>query len=324
MPFPLKDYSDPQRYDEVCRKRFGRTYDRGIPVRKARVLGELDRPLKAGDVAALFDPDESHFGHFWKPPRSLETMLGSRRVSLARPPAAGEKWREDVVEAVFECLGSVEAASVIMRLVYPDDFAVYSPPLLCLLQLPAKPPVEHYLSYCDELRVWGIHFGTGTVAETDHALWVFYEWTYGPACLRMEAENGRDARARRHEFESDKWVRERQVINVLRPFFEKWSTLDQAACLADVDANLAGKIAGCEFENRLRRATGLEIEDVPSLIQCFCQQVDANPSRQREVKQQLRKAWKLRNRTVHSESKLNPADIQLLIETTRELLPDGS
>ena len=43
-----------------------------------------------------------------------------------------------------------------------------------------------------------------------------------------------------------------------------------------------------------------------------------------EVKQRLRKAWKLRNRTVHTESSLNPVDVKFLIETIRELLPECS
>lgn len=321
--FPLKDYVDVRKYDEVCRKRFGRTYDLGKLLLKARDLRRSDRPLKASLVVELFNPEEIHFGHFWKPPRDLEETLNPRGVSLAKPSEAEEEWRAGVVAAVFECFGSVEAASVLLRCVHPDDFAVYSPPLLNLLQLPAGPPVEHYLSYCDELRVWGTHFGTGAVADTDYALWLFYEWAYGPACLKMEiAGDPRDAAARRKEFENDKWVRERQVINVLRHFFHKWAPLDQAGCLADVDANLASKIAGCELEKRLRMATDLEQDDVPTLIQCFSLQVDPDPSRQREVKQKLRKAWRLRNRTVHTKSDLAAVDVNCMIEIIRELLPE--
>ena len=70
-------------------------------------------------------------------------------------------------------------------------------------------------------------------------------------------------------------------------------------------------------------ATGLE-QDVPSQIHCFSLQADSDPTRQREVKQRLRKAWKLRNRTVHTASSLNPVDVNFLIETIRELLPECS
>ena len=182
--FPLKDYDNVHKYDEVCRKRFGRTYDLDEVLRKVRDLREPGHPLKADHVVELFNPEEIHFGHFWKPPRDLAETLNPRCISLAKPLEAENQWRENVVAAVFECFGSVEAASVLLRCVHPEDFAVYSPPLLNLLQLPARPPVEHYLSYCDELRVWGAHFGTGAVAVTDQAFWVFYEWAYGPACSK--------------------------------------------------------------------------------------------------------------------------------------------
>ena len=99
-------------------------------------------------------------------------------------------------------------------------------------------------------------------------------------------------------------------VAVIRKFAEDQST------------NLASMIAGCELEKRLRRATGLQDEDVPSLIQHFCTQADTNPDRRREVKQQLRKAWKLRNRTVHAQSNTDHADVRMMIEIIKELLPE--
>jgi len=320
--FPLQAYDNISKYEEVCRKRFGRTYDLVATVKQFSELRRPDRILTARHVAALFNPEETHFGHFWKPARDLEQTLDRRPISLAKPDDAGRHWREEVVASVFEFLGSVEAVSVLLRCTQPDDFAVYSPPILNLLQLPAEPPVDHYLAYCDELRVWGTHFGTGGVANTDQALWVFYELAYGPACLKMEDPDGKNAQARRDQFENDRWVRERQAGNVLRPFFHKWSTLEQAECLADIDTNLAGKIAGCEFEQRLRRATGLEDEEVPSLIQHFTQASDPDPALRRKVKGRLRRIWKLRNRTVHAKSDLSQEEVKVMIDIIRELLPE--
>jgi hypothetical protein len=318
--FPLREYNDVAKYEEVCRKRFGRTYDLQAVVWRFSELCQPGRSLTASDIVALFNPEETHFGHFWRPAQGLEEALDNRGLSLARPDGSG-KWREHIVAAIFEFLGSVEAVSVLLRCTHPDEFAVYSPPILNLLQLPAQPPVDHYLAYCDELRVWGAHFGTDGVAATDQALWVFYEWAYGPACLKMESPGGeRDALARRSEFENDRWVRERQAANVLRPFFHKWSTMEQAQCLASIDPNLAGMIAGCEFEQRLKQATGLQDEEVPSLIQHFSHAVDQDPARRRKVKGRLRRLWKLRNRTVHAQSDLTQADVEAMIAIIRDLL----
>ncbi len=319
--FALRDYDNRFRYEEVCRKRFGRTYDLDRTVRQFSELREPGRPLTASHVAALFDPEETHFGHFWRPAPGLENTLNPRGISLAKPPSGARHWREGIVGAVFEFLGSVEAVSVLLRCTHPEEFAVYSPPILNLLQLPAQPPVEHYLAYCDELRVWGAHFGTEGVAVTDQALWVFYEWSYGPVCLKVEDASGKDARTRRDEFENDRWVRERQATNVLRPFFHKWATIDQAECLAAIDPNLAGTIVGCEMEKRLKRATGLEDEEVPSLIQHFCHSADQDPARRRKVKGRLRRVWKLRNRTVHAQGDLSREDVEAMIAIIRDLLP---
>jgi hypothetical protein len=320
--FPLEDYDNVSRYEEVCRARFGRTYDLARIVRQFSGLCEPGHALTASQVVALFNPEETHFGHFWRPACDLEQTLNPRGISLAKPAGAGKGWREDVVAAVFELLGSVEAVSVLLRCTHPEDFAVYSPPIMNLLQLPAQSPVEHYLAYCDELRVWGAHFGVSGVARTDQALWVFYEWSYGPVCLKVESGGGeKGARARRKQFENDRWVRERQAANVLRPFFYKWATIDQAECLAAIDPNLAGKIAGCEFEKRLRQATGLEDEEVPSLIQIFSNAADQDPSRRRKVKGRLRRVWKLRHRTVHGQGDLSQDEVEAMIAIIRDLLP---
>jgi|SRR5581483_947430 len=321
--FPLRNYNSRSKYDEVCRRRFGRTYDLDRTVQQFQELRRPDCRLTARHVAQLFDPAHTHFGHFWRPAPDLETKLDPRRISLARPDGVSDEWRRQVVGAVFEFLGSVEAVSVLLRCTHPEEFAVYSPPTLNLLQLPAQPPVEHYLTYCEEMRVWGAHFDTGSVAATDQALWVFYEWSYGPVCLKVEdAECEQDAQARRSEFENDRWVRERQATNLLRPFFHKWSTIEQAACLAGIDPNLAGQIAGCELEKRLRRATGLEDEDVPSLIQHFSHAADQDEAKRRKLKGRLRRVWKLRHRTVHAQGDLTEEDVETMIAIIRDLLPD--
>ena len=79
-------------------------------------------------------------------------------------------------------------------------------------------------------------------------------------------------------------------------------------------------IAGCEFEQRLKQATGLQDEEVPSLIQHFSHAVDQDPARRRKVKGRLRRLWKLRNRTVHAQSDLTQADVEAMIAIIRDLL----
>lgn len=98
----------------------------------------------------------------------------------------------------------------------------------------------------------------------------------------------------------------------------------QAECLAAIDPDLAGKIAGCEFEKRLKQATNLEDEEVPSLIQYFSDATDQDPARRRKVKSRLRRVWKLRNRTMHVQGSLSQADVEAMIAIIRDLLPDAN
>ena len=41
-------------------------------------------------------------------------------------------------------------------------------------------------------------------------------------------------------------------MTVLKPYFPKWAPLEQARFLIGIDGNLAAKIAGCEFEVRIK------------------------------------------------------------------------
>lgn len=84
--FPLRDYDSIAMYDAVCRKRFGRTYDLESIVQEFSELREPDRPLTARHLFALFNPEQTHFGHFWRPVCELEETLNPRGIPR---PAAG-------------------------------------------------------------------------------------------------------------------------------------------------------------------------------------------------------------------------------------------
>lgn len=111
--------------------------------------------------------------------------LDANRVSLwegerGTAPEAVKQWKQHLVQKVFDRLKSMEVTSVVLSCVHPKDFGVVSPPTMMLLQLPPKPPVSHYVAYCEELALWGQHFlGNDSVQVADRALWVFYENGYG-------------------------------------------------------------------------------------------------------------------------------------------------
>jgi hypothetical protein len=175
-------------------------------------------------------------------------------------------------------------------------------------------PVRHYLSYCDELRVWGERFkitdgGVPSVGETEKALWVYYEVAYGPERDRDGAVDDQ------RRFCEDPWVFERRTQNFLRPFLRKCKPLDQARLMAGIDPDLAGKIAGCQFEQLLKRARG-PAEDSQSMrdrINEFTQK-----SRRGPRKAELHRIWDLRNDAIHNEG-LTSGQALRMVETVERV-----
>ena len=232
-------------------------------------------------------------------------------------------WRGKIVNQLFRELGSLELTSVLLRCVHPEYFGIYSPPLLCLLQVPIAEPVLHYLAYCDELAAWGQHFlPKKSVGETDRALWVFYERVYGP---RVDLVNREDYK---RVFEDDPWVRKRHADNSLGRFFQQYSTLDRRF-LIGIDDNLAGKIAGCEFEACLKsfvtdpgdfaawRQNRTDLKgDLVDLIEYAAERRGCGPQ-----KHELHLVRRHRNQAIHGGG-LQKKQVEKMIEVTSHL-PQG-
>jgi hypothetical protein len=82
--------------------------------------------------------------------------------------------------------------------------------------------------------------------------------------------------------------------------------MKQADFLAKIDSNLAGKIAGCEFERILRAVTGeLTNNDMPKVINLYVKKQGLPPS----DGDALHWVWKRRIRTVHSKKDLSKVEV---------------
>jgi len=309
--FDLGIYASKQKYDDICRRRWDRPYDLTRLEDDWKALGNGE-PLRLRHVKELFDKERTPFGHFWEEP-AIPEEEPEEKISLVlsdsdQPGGAKE---QELCRNLFSTLGSMEAASVLLRCVHPARFGIYSPPLLAFLQIPLAPPVEHYMEVCKELRLWRDQFSLKSVGETDRALWVFYEDAYGP----KHTENPEQLRA---SFERDGWVRGRQAFNVLHRFFKSFETLKQASILAEIDPNLAGKVAGCEFERMLRTVTGEWQEtDMPAIINNYVKNNGSPPS----TKNALHWVWRRRVDTVHSLADLSEQNVAKMINIIRNLLP---
>lgn len=224
-------------------------------------------------------------------------------------------------------------ASVVLSCVYPENFGVFSPPTLLLLQIPLKPPIEHYLDYCDELAVWGSHFlGTDVVQVEDRALWVFYQDAYGQDKTRKAADYQK-------AFESDSWVRQRHALNTLKPYFRGLEALAQAQFLIGIDNNLAATIAGCEFEARIKEAIHQDSGIRDKEIRKFRQSLPLKPNGHEwghlesmieyvvkhsfrtcgSYSSQFQHVRELRNVAIHDQRLLDNDEVELMIEMAAKL-----
>ena len=175
--------------------------------------------------------------------------------------------------------------------------------------------------------------GNDSAALADRALWAFYQAAYGH-------KKTAKAEVYRAAFDSDKWVRQRHALSVLKPHFPKWAPLEQATFLIDIDGNLAAMIAGCEFEVRIKELVDHEKPSRDKKIGQFKQTskpgghewghleamieyvVQRNKGAYGAYGEQFQRVRDFRNQAIHDERLLQKHEIELMIEMTAKL-PEG-
>src|SRR5208337_3555227 len=170
------------------------------------------RYLLRGDLDRIFEEGKTVYGHYWR--LSKLKAWEDTAISLHESQRRNSGWKESIVQKLRAHLRRMEIVSVLLSCVYPEDFAVYSQPIMTILQVPPCPPIQHYLRYCEELREWGRHFlGAESVSKADRALWVFYQSTYGPA------SDVKTHLIYHKAYDEDYWVRQRHAKTMLESCF---------------------------------------------------------------------------------------------------------
>lgn len=312
MPFSLQVYLD--QFDAVCERKFARSYDLTKPEKLLAVLRDGKHQLTVKDVTRVFDPELTPYGNYWpRPPNKvLEDALSRHRIKLAPMPANPSQSIGRLLK-VFHNLGTV---SLILQFVYPERFAVFSTPVIHLLQVTRPGLVEMYLAYCEELRVWADHFHIPSVAATSTALWTYAE-------IAKTVEEPAATKVRR-EFEEDIWVQRRRAAQVIRPFLRRYGRLPLAHILVEEDAAIAGKIAAEEYE-RLLNVASLRMYGRPlrrekgaagQLLADLAARGVVNPSDVAE----LQLVWEVRNRVVHPHPQtVTSEEVERMIETVERV-----
>ena len=308
MPFQLASYVT--RFDEILRKKFGRSYDFAALEAYFREHATGKRHLTAKDVGKLFNVENTPFAKYWPRPhtKALDEVLTQHRVYIGPiPDDAGALVQE--LLAVFHNIGTV---SVVLRFVHPSRFGIFSTPVIHLLQVMRAGTLELYLAYCDELALWGRHFGLESVAQTETALWTFAEF------VKLSDSDDEAAKASR-DFDDDMWVQRERAAQVIRPFFRRYGRLQLAQILLDEDPIVAGKIAAEEYE-RLLGMVSLEVRHRPlprekGAPEGLIEELAEKGYIRLEDKPELKRIWFTRNKVVHpSGNRPEREEVEVMID----------
>jgi hypothetical protein len=313
MPgFDLKFYLD--RFPEVCKQKFGRTYSYRALEKKFEPLCTGNRWLAAKDVLNIFDPTATPFARYWPRPneKELDQILKKSRLVLGPAPADAR----ELVRRALPILQSIGMVSLVLRFVHPDRYGVFSTPIMNLLQVHRPRTIDLYLAYCDELRAWKDHFRLESVADTETALWTYHELVAG------ETQAG-EISTPHAAFDADVWIQRRRVAQVLRPFLRNYGPLELARILVEEEPKLAGKIAGEEYERLLRVAArelcgGMNL-NVRGAIEMLFNRLADDDYISLEDKAQLDKAWRIRNAAVHAGRPPDPEQVENMIDTIERI-----
>src|SRR5919204_3829454 len=114
MGLDLKSYLG--KFPEVCKRKFGRTYNFSALEKRFAPLREGKRWLVAKDVSHIFHPDSTPFGKYWPQPneKALDNALSANRLLVGPMPLDRLKLLTDLLK-VFHNVGVV---SLILRFVH--------------------------------------------------------------------------------------------------------------------------------------------------------------------------------------------------------------
>jgi hypothetical protein len=313
MPFDLRRYLD--KFPDVCESKFGRRYDLEDLEKRLAVLRDGKHMLTVKDVARIFNPEATPFAKYWPRPHTkvLEEALSKQRIKLGPSPVV----RADLVGRLLAVFHNLGTASLILQFVYPEHFAIFSTPVIHLVNVTRPSLVDMYIAYCDELRLWADHFHLPSVATASTALWTYAE-------LSKQLTDDPSATEARREFEEDIWIQRRLVSHVIKPFLRRNGRLQLAHILLDDEPRIAGKIAAEEYERLLqiasRRMYGRPLRREKGAAGQLFEDLAARNEIDLADMAELEFVWEMRNRAVHPEEQpVTPEEVERMVETVERV-----
>ena len=275
--------------------------------------GRLDyEDLEKMRNTGVWDADD--FG-YWPAQSEVAPILKSRKWDFWNLP----KREDEVIQALLDVFHQIELVSVCLRFIEPQHYGIISPPVENVLGIgPFSNHAEKYKSYLANLRdIRDSGWGLTTAAQVDMALWTLQVGVLdGLLRLFLDKQEYADLL---DEFERDTKLRTIRVGNLSRQLFEDMSRPDLAEALLESApgdqrrVELAGQIAGVEFERAVGRLARKKPNDERTLHDMVCE----IRTKREDFPVSWRNAVKTRNKAVHLEQP-SKQDIRRMIDAMKE------
>ena len=302
-------------HPELTQRKYGRTQDlREIESRAAHI--RESRRLTYDDIEVFTRNrflDVNMFG-YWPTRNEIEDDLKTREFDFPNLPGT----EEQVIRELQSVFHQIQLVSVILRFVDKMNYGILSPPVEQILGIgPTRCHREKYRLYVKNLRrIRNETSALSTAADVDMALWVL-----SVGVLDTELDNEPTCSQLREQYENDPLLRELRVENLTSQLFGQLSRRQLAEALNRCSARsaneLAGQIAGIEFEKSLKEVLGTPPESeigLRQLVRDVCKQHRSVRSHQ----SRWENAVDVRNKLIHTKGEWGTYDIGRLIEAMEE------
>jgi len=162
--FELKDLL---KYFVTVRKKTGRT----ILLTK-KLEGKFKKIRKGEEELTkkhlkLLSSDSS-FSTWWKMPKVTNKDLSKLKGKFIDL----EPQCKETIENLLDIIKNIEIVSCVLRFIDPKNYAILSAPVVNLLNIRGKNPVDKYLYYLKDLSELMAEYKFRQIAEVDIALWI--------------------------------------------------------------------------------------------------------------------------------------------------------
>ena len=226
------------------------------------------------------------------------------------------EWRgrreHELVAGLFDVFRHIEPASMVLRFLCPERYGIMSSPVASILGVrPRRKQPDTYFAYLNSLREIANTRGLKRVADVEMALWALQ---VGALDRRGRLPPAQADGLKQH-YDGDTDLRQLATRNLTGQLFGEHKKLDLAEALLGTDVEVAGQLAGIEFEQRVGKRMGVTAG----------QSTDASLKRliDRCGDEQMRRDWdkarSIRNNAIHQPKGLKRTDVVFLIATARKI-----